>query len=119
MRIHAIEIDGFRGVKSGKVRFGDFTVLIGPNNSGKTTIIEALALLFGRDRLVRSLTEHDFYGSCPRAADRIKVVASIADFAPMTLPVIQTGSVPVAPCPNGSIRQTILFRLKSRLKMIF
>ena len=82
MRIHAIEIDGFRGVKSGKVRFGDFTVLIGPNNSGKTTIIEALALLFGRDRLVRSLTEHDFYGSCPRAADRIKVVATIADFAP-------------------------------------
>ncbi len=42
MRIHAIEIEGFRGIKSGKVKFGDFTLLIGPNNSGKTTIIEAI-----------------------------------------------------------------------------
>lgn len=82
MRVHAIEIEGFRGIKSGRVTFGDFTVLIGPNNSGKTTIIEALALLFGRDRLVRSLTEHDFYGSCPEAADRIKVVATISGFTP-------------------------------------
>ena len=82
MRIHSIEIEGFRGIKSGKVSFGDFTVLIGPNNSGKTTIIESLALLFGRDRLVRSLTEHDFYGSCPEAADRIKIVATISEFAP-------------------------------------
>lgn len=82
MRVHTIEIEGFRGIKSGKVTFGDFTVLIGPNNSGKTTIIESLALLFGRDRLVRSLTEHDFYGSCPEAADRIKIVATISDFAP-------------------------------------
>ncbi len=82
MRIHAIEIEGFRGIISGKVRFNDFTVLIGPNNSGKTTIIEALALLFGRDRLVRTLTEHDFYGSCPSVTDRIKIVATIAGFAP-------------------------------------
>ncbi|MBC7285824.1 AAA family ATPase, partial [Hoeflea sp.] len=82
MRIHAIEVEGFRGIKSGKVTFGDFTVLIGPNNSGKTTIIESLALLFGRDRLVRSLTEHDFYGSCPEAADRIKIVATISEFSP-------------------------------------
>ena len=81
MRIHAIEVEGFRGIKSGKVTFGDFTVLIGPNNSGKTTIIESLALLFGRDRLVRSLTEHDFYGSCPKAEDRIKIVATISGFA--------------------------------------
>lgn len=82
MRVHAIEIEGFRGIKSGKVTFGDFTVLIGPNNSGKTTIIESLALLFGRDRLVRSLTEHDFFGSCPEAPDRIKIIATISGFSP-------------------------------------
>lgn len=81
MKIEKLEIFGFRGIKTGVVKFQDFTVLIGPNNSGKTTIVEALALLFGRDRLVRSLTEHDFYGSCPEAADRIKVVATISDFA--------------------------------------
>ena len=81
MKISKLEIYDFRGIKSGAVKFGDFTVLIGPNNSGKTTIIEALALLFGRDRLVRSLSEHDFYGSCPEAADRIRIIATVSGFA--------------------------------------
>ncbi|VVT12198.1 AAA family ATPase [Hoeflea sp. EC-HK425] len=80
MRIFSLQIEGFRGIREGTVIFNDFTVLIGPNNSGKTTIIEALALLFGRDRLVRALTEHDFYGSNPEAADRIKIVATISGF---------------------------------------
>ena len=82
VKIYRLEVQNFRGIKSGTVTFGDLTVLIGPNNSGKTTIIESLALLFGRDRLVRSLTEHDFHGSCPEAVDRIKIVATISDFVP-------------------------------------
>lgn len=80
MRVSKLEIFNFRGIKSGTVNLGDFTVLIGANNSGKTTIIEALALLFGRDRLVRSLTEHDFFGSCPSATDRIRIIATISGF---------------------------------------
>lgn len=80
MRVYSVDISGFRGVKTGRVTFSDFTVLIGSSNSGKTTVIEALALLFGRDRLVRSLTEHDFYGSNPQPTDRIKIVATITDF---------------------------------------
>ena len=56
-------------------------MLVGPNNSGKTSIIEALALVLGRDRLVRDLTEHDFYGSNQQAADRIKVITTITGFA--------------------------------------
>ena len=57
MRISRLMIRGFRGVQSGDLRLGSHTVLVGANNIGKTTIIEALALLFGRDRLVRTLTE--------------------------------------------------------------
>ena len=53
---------------------------MGDNNTGKTTLIEALTLVLGRDRLVRELTEHDFYGSSPLAGDRIKLVATITDF---------------------------------------
>ena len=81
MKIAALSIENFRGIKSGKVVFRDHTVLVGPNNSGKTSIVEALALVLGRDRLVRDLTEHDFYGSNPQAADRIKIVATITGFA--------------------------------------
>ncbi|MEW4398470.1 AAA family ATPase [Agrobacterium tumefaciens] len=80
MKIALLEIENFRGIRSGKVAFGDHSVLIGPNNSGKTTVIEALALVLGRDRLVRSLTEHDFFGSDPAANDRIKIVATVIGF---------------------------------------
>lgn len=82
MKIVRLDIAGFRGIRTGKLLFDDFTVLIGANNCGKTTIIEALALLFGRDRLVRSLTEHDFFGSDPQPADRVKIVATVSGFAP-------------------------------------
>lgn len=63
-----------------QVSLGRHSVFVGPNNCGKTTIMEALALLFGRDRLIRSLTEHDFFGGSPAPQDRIKVVASIGGF---------------------------------------
>jgi hypothetical protein len=82
MRVSLLEISNFRGVKAARVRFSGHSVLIGPNNSGKTTIIEALALVLGRDGLVRGLTEHDFFGSSPAAADRITIAATVTGFSP-------------------------------------
>ncbi|WP_207544040.1 AAA family ATPase [Sinorhizobium alkalisoli] len=73
MEMVRLKISGFRGVRSADIALGRHAVLVGPNNSGKTTVIEALALLFGRDRLVRRLTEHDFHG-----AHRTKPHASCA-----------------------------------------
>jgi putative ATP-dependent endonuclease of OLD family len=80
MQISELKIDGFRGVKNARLRLSSHNVLIGPNNCGKTTVIEALALLFGRDRLIRELTEHDFFGSNPAPADRLSIVATISGF---------------------------------------
>lgn len=80
MQIAELRIENFRGIANGHVRFGQHTVLVGPNNCGKTTIIEALALLFGRDRMIRSLTEHDFFGANPGPADRIRLIATIIGF---------------------------------------
>nr|WP_198981119.1 AAA family ATPase [Herbaspirillum sp. ASV7] len=80
MRIASLAISNFRGVKTGHILFREHTVLVGANNTGKSTVIEALTLLFGRDKLIRELTEHDFYGSSPAPADRIKLVATIANF---------------------------------------
>ena len=80
MRVSTLRIEGFRGITSAVLRFGQHSILVGPNGVGKTTIIEALALLFGRDRLVRDLTEHDFRGSSPQEATRIVIVATVTDF---------------------------------------
>ncbi|MBB4374129.1 putative ATP-dependent endonuclease of OLD family [Bradyrhizobium sp. cir1] len=82
MRVSLLEINNFRGINTGKIAFRDHTVLIGPNNSCKTTVIEALAFVLGRDRLIQTLTEHDFFGSTPDAAARIKIIATVTGFEP-------------------------------------
>jgi len=82
MHIVRLKIRGFRGVQSADIALGRHAVLVGPNNSGKTTIIEALALLFGRDRLVRRLTEHDFHGSAPGETARILCIATVTGLTP-------------------------------------
>ncbi|WP_353070505.1 AAA family ATPase (plasmid) [Tunturibacter empetritectus] len=78
--ISRLQIEHFRGIKSCEISFGQHTVLVGPNNSGKTTIIEALALLFGRDKLIRALTEHDFYGGDPQPISRFRLIATLSGF---------------------------------------
>jgi energy-coupling factor transporter ATP-binding protein EcfA2 len=80
MHVARLTITGFRGVRSASIALGRHVVLVGPNNSGKTTVIEALSLLFGRDRLVRRLTEHDFHGSAPDAGARITIIATVTGF---------------------------------------
>ncbi|WP_230871672.1 ATP-dependent nuclease [Mycobacterium canetti] len=82
MHVVRLKISEFRGVRTADIALGRHAVLVGPNNSGKTTIIEALALLFGRDRLVRCLTEHDFHGSAPKETARILFIATVTGFAP-------------------------------------
>ena len=80
MKLLALSIRGFRGVQKADLRFGPHDVLVGPNRAGKSTIIDALSLVFGRTRLVHELTEHDFYGSNPEATSRIRIVATLAEF---------------------------------------
>jgi hypothetical protein len=82
MHIVRLKISGFRGVRSADIALGRHAVLVGPNNSCKTTIIQALALLFGRDRLVRRLTEHDCHGSAPDELARILCIATVVGFTP-------------------------------------
>src|SRR5689334_2095155 len=80
MHITRVKIFGLSGSQSADIALGRHAVLVGPNNAGKTTIIEALALLFGRDRLVRHLTEHDSHGSAPEVTTRIIIIATVTGF---------------------------------------
>ena len=63
--IERLLLEGFRGVKTGEIHLAPLTILVGPNNSGKTSILEALFLLpnplrkvpYG-DHTAASLLEH-------------------------------------------------------------
>lgn len=64
MRLNKIKIENFRGISSLEIELErDITVLIGENNSGKTTVLEALR--FGLDKIKSNKTcnfsEYDFH----------------------------------------------------------
>ena len=63
MKISKTTITNFRGIKSACLVFPDHSILVGDNNVGKTTILEAIDLAMGPDRLNRfpAIDEHDFY----------------------------------------------------------
>lgn len=63
MNICKIDIANFRGIKNASILVSKNAVFVGDNNSGKSTLFEAVDLVMGPDRLSRSpvIDEHDFY----------------------------------------------------------
>lgn len=63
MKIYSVAIENFRGIRSTKLVLPDHAVLIGDNNTGKSSVLEAIDLVLGPDRLSRRppVDEHDFY----------------------------------------------------------
>ncbi len=64
MKIYSIKIEIFRGIRSANLILPQHSVLIGDNNTGKSSVLEAIDLALGPDRLSRRppVDEHDFYG---------------------------------------------------------
>ncbi|MBX5237623.1 ATP-dependent endonuclease [Rhizobium sp. NLR22b] len=63
MRIARVKISNFRGIKTAELLLPAHAVLIGDNNVGKSTVLEAIDLCLGPDRLNRlpPIDEHDFH----------------------------------------------------------
>lgn len=63
MKIYAVSIENFRGISFAKLVLPDHAVLIGDNNTGKSSALEAIDLALGPDRLGRRppVDEHDFF----------------------------------------------------------
>jgi putative ATP-dependent endonuclease of OLD family len=70
MKASRIKLSHFRGISAATIFLPNHAVLIGDNNTGKTTVLEALDLALGPDRLNRipPVDEHDFYQGNYRSA---------------------------------------------------
>lgn len=58
MRLESVHVRNFRSLRDVTVTFGGMTTLIGPNSTGKTSVLEALRL-FGENHV--DITEEDFF----------------------------------------------------------
>ena len=85
MRVTAVRIENFRGIKHLKLELDETTVLIGENNSGKTAVLDALRLCL-RDLGSRRRTVFDtldFHlpdtGAEPASAEPIQIEVSFSE----------------------------------------
>src|SRR5437870_3756912 len=80
MRIAQMVIQNFRGIRNGTISFPEHGVLFGRNNVGKSAIAEALALLFGRERMTCGLSDWDFHGGSLSPDSRFTLIGTITGF---------------------------------------
>lgn len=76
VQIRRLTIDRFRGIEHAEIHPGPRTVLVGPNNAAKSTILEALDLVLhpGLGRARPAPDELDYFARDPSAGFVIEVV---------------------------------------------
>lgn len=87
MKLVEIKIENFRGIRSLTLPLGGLTVIIGENNTGKSTILEAIRQVLARGgvypRRSKQFSEYDFHledaESTPQSASPIKICLHFAE----------------------------------------
>lgn len=86
MKLKEVTINNFRGIRSLHLPLDDLTVLIGENNTGKSTVLEAIQLVLTRGFGVRrgsQFTEYDFHlkdaNATPQTAEPISITLHFAE----------------------------------------
>ena len=102
MHVVELKIENFRGVRQASIKLPKHAVLIGDNNIGKTTILEALDLVLGPDRLNRQqvIDEHDFFQSLyteKEISNADSAETTVTTRSSQTLPNSDTSTIAVAP----------------------
>lgn len=86
MRLIEVKIENFRGIHSLHLPLDRLTVLIGENNTGKSTVLEAIQLVLTRSFGIRrygKFSEYDFHlrdiDATPQTADPISITLHFAE----------------------------------------
>ena len=76
MYLKKLHVKNFRGIKDSEIHFNKgLNILIGPNNSGKTTIIDALRICLSKgDYNSKSVKLEDFYKVTKNSKDNYPTV---------------------------------------------
>jgi hypothetical protein len=75
-----MRVQGFRGIKLADVWLEAHTVLLGENGVGKSSLVDAVTLLLGRDRLGGPLSDYDFNDGFPTETSRVWIRGLFCDF---------------------------------------
>ncbi|MFH6935380.1 ATP-dependent nuclease [Flavobacterium sp. FlaQc-30] len=70
MKLHSLNISGYKRLKNVNVMFGDATFLIGQNNCGKTSIIKAIEVLLSAKK---QLSSSEYYSIIDEETKETKV----------------------------------------------
>lgn len=86
MKLHRLRLSNFQsfGPEPTAITFDDLTFLIGPNGSGKTTVLQALCRLFSFDPGLRRVQRSDFHvpvDEAPEASPEERAFWIEAEFA--------------------------------------
>ena len=119
MRLTQIDISNFRGIRSLSLSLDDCTILIGENNTGKTTILDALQACLSRNLNRRGgiFSEYDYYLSeryrQPAESDPIEITLRFVERYEGEWPdeIPQTLAKAVQTRDDG--KQSIVLRVRS------
>ena len=120
MIVDEIEINNFRGIRNLSLKLDETTVLIGENNTGKSTILAALESCLSRSLTRRggAFSDYDYYlpekDSQPMDSEGIEITIRFLEQVENEWPdeVLQTLAEAVQAGDDG--KQSIVFRVQSR-----
>lgn len=80
MRLEKLKINGFRNFEQIEVNLNQSTLLIGPNDVGKTNLIYALRILFDKSLSIDDITLKDSDFNVNNNKNELTIIVSITDF---------------------------------------
>ena len=120
MIIDEIEISNFRGIRNLTLKLDETTVLIGENNTGKSTILAALESCLSRNlaRRNNAFSEYDYHlpekDSQPMDSEGIEITIRFVEQVENEWPDEVLQALAEAVQADGNGKQSIVFRVQSR-----
>ena len=90
MRIKAIKLENFRAYENEtKIKLSDLNVIVGKNDIGKSTVLEALDIFFNENKGIIKIDKDDINKKCKENGNTEIKISVIFEELPETLTISQ------------------------------